>query len=304
MELVDFRLQRVIDGGIYEGIYGVNVAKVREIIKHPKMTELPASPEYIDGIFDLRGVVIPVINLAKWMKITPPDDVQLRVIITEFNNIMIGFAVHDARRIRRISWEDIEPATFSGETQNNSFENTKITGVTKIEDDEVLLILDLESIIEKLGFYKPGLETQDNQAIAQFQGTALILDDSPTARNIVKKAMQKMGLNVVEASDGEVGLEKLEDLYRLFGDRLSQELRVIISDVEMPRMDGFHFASTFKRDPRFKDIPLIFNSSISDHFSDIRGEAVGADAYLTKFDADIFYTAVADAINNKNVVQV
>ena len=223
MELVDFRLLRVTEDGVYEGIYGVNVAKVREIIKLPKLTELPGSPDFVDGIFDLRGVVIPVINLAKWMSITPPDDIQLRVVITEFNNIMIGFAVHEARRIRRVSWEDIEPATFS--SANSSFDGTKITGVTKIENDEVLLILDLESIIEELGFYTPNTE-MDNGSIEEFKGTALILDDSGTARKIVKSALQKMGLNVVEATDGVVGLEKLEELYNVFGDNVVKNLEL------------------------------------------------------------------------------
>ncbi len=304
MELVDFRLQRVTENGIYEGIYGVNVAKVREIIKLPKLTELPGAPDFIDGIFDLRGVVIPVINLAKWMNITAPEGIQLRVVITEFNNMMIGFAVHEARRIRRISWEDIEPATFSA-NGNRDFDKTKITGVTKLENDEVLLILDLESIIEELGFYAPTIDTGEIE-IEKFSGTALILDDSLTARKIVKTAMQKMGLNVVEAADGAEGLEKLEDLYNIFGDSVSQEVRIIISDVEMPKMDGFHFASHFKKDPRFQSIPLIFNSSISDHFSDIRGEEAGADAYLTKFSANEFYTKVAQAIkkNETNLVHV
>ena len=115
-----------------------------------------------------------------------------------------------------------------------------------------------------------------------------------------------MGLNVIEASDGADGLEKLEDLHKIFGDRVDQEVRVIISDVEMPKMDGFNFASHFKKDPRFKKIPLIFNSSISDHFSDIRGEEAGADAYLTKFNGKEFYKVVADAItkNEANLTLV
>jgi two-component system chemotaxis response regulator CheV len=296
MELVDFRLYRVTEKGVYEGIYGVNVAKVREIIKLPKLTELPGSPDFIDGIFDLRGVVIPVINLAKWMNITPPDDIQLRIVITEFNNMMIGFAVHEARRIRRISWEDIEPASFVSNSQE--FDGTKITGVTKIENDEVLLILDLESIIEELGFYTPNTEIEGGE-IEQFRGTALILDDSSTARRLVKNALEKMGLHVVEATDGVVGLEKIEELYSIFGDDIRNELKIIVSDVEMPQMDGFHFASKVKSDDRFKDIPLVFNSSISDHFSDIRGEQAGADAYLTKFNASSFYREIAEAIRKK-----
>ncbi len=296
MELVDFRLFKETKDGVYEGIYGVNVAKVREIIKFPKLTQLPGAPDFIDGIFDLRGVVVPVINLASYMNIQQPRDIQQRIVIAEFNNLMIGFTVHEARRIRRISWEDIEPATFS--TNNENFESTKITGVTKIENDEVLLILDLESIIEELGFYHPDTEIESGQ-IETFNGTALILDDSPSARKIVKNAVEKMGLNAVEASDGMMGIQKLEELYSLFEDRIGEELRVIVSDVEMPQMDGFHFASKVKSDERFKDIPLLFNSSISDHFSDIRGNEAGADAYLTKFNANEFYTKVSSAIKNK-----
>jgi two-component system chemotaxis response regulator CheV len=263
----------------------------------PNLTELPGSPAYIDGIFDLRGVVIPVVNLAKWMDLKEPKDnnIQLRVIITEFNNLLIGFAVHEARRIRRISWSDIESASFAS-SDNGAFDKTKITGVTKIENDEVLLILDLESIIEELGFYTPTTELEHG-TIEQFSGTALILDDSNTARRIVKEAMQKMGFNVVEAFDGQDGLDKLNELINVFGENIQNELKIIISDVEMPRMDGFHFASHVKQDYRTKDIPLVFNSSISDHFSDIRGEAAGADAYLTKFNASSFYGEVADAIN-------
>ncbi len=296
MELVDFRLYRETEDGVYEGIYGINVAKVREIIKLPKLTELPGAPEFVDGIFDLRGVVVPVINLAKWMKIKTPQDVNVRIVIAEFNNMMIGFTIHEARRIRRISWEDIEPASFS--TNNKNFEGTKITGVTKIENDDVLLILDLESIIEDLGFYAPTTELESEE-IEKFSGSALILDDSPTARKIVKSALEKMGLNVVEATDGMIGLKKLEELYGVFSDRIEEELKIIISDVEMPQMDGFHFASKVKKDIRFKNIPLVFNSSISDHFSDIRGEEAGADAYMTKFNANTFYKEVAKAIHNK-----
>ncbi|RUM69036.1 MAG: chemotaxis protein CheV [Sulfurospirillum sp.] len=296
MELVDFRLIREENGKVYEGIYGVNVAKVREIIKFPTLTELPGTPEYIDGIFDLRGIVIPVINLAKWMKIKDPEgaELQKRIIITEFNNILIGFAVHEARRIRRISWGDIESASFTSE-DNGVFNQTRITGVTKIENDEVLLILDLESIIEELGFYTPS--TQTSTEIEQFKGSALILDDSSTARRIVKEAMQKMGFNVIEAQDGKEGLQKLQEMLNIFGDNITEELKIIVSDVEMPQMDGFHFASHVKNNDLLKSIPIVFNSSISDHFSDIRGQQAGADAYLTKFDASTFYTEISKAIH-------
>jgi two-component system chemotaxis response regulator CheV len=295
MELVDFRILKQEDDGIYEGIYGINVSKVREIIKLPNLTELPGTPEFIEGIFDLRDVVIPVVNLAKWMGISIPPEAekQARVIITEFNNVLIGFIVHDAKRIRRISWSDIEPASFVSSA--GSLDGSKITGVTKIEGDNVLLILDLESVVQDLGLYEPDTENVPDQ-IETFSGIALILDDSPTARKIVKEAISKMGFSVVEAGDGEEGLRKLEDLYKMYGEELSDNLKIIISDVEMPKMDGFHFAANMKDDDRFAGIPIVFNSSISDHFSENRGKEAGGEAYLVKFQASTFYDEVARVV--------
>ena len=297
MELVDFRILKQEKDRIYEGIYGVNVAKVREIIKIPKLTELPGVPEYVEGIFDLRGVVIPVINLAKWMGITePPEDkLKPRVVIAEFSDILIGFIVHEAKRIRRISWNDIEPASFVAGM--GALDKSQITGVTRIENDEVLLILDLESVVQELGIYQPNVEA-DNQIIEKIEGTALILDDSPTARRLVRDALVKMGLRVVEAKDGVEGMQKMEELYEAYGKDLKKELRIIISDVEMPKMDGFHFAANIKEDERFEGIPIVFNSSISDHFSELRGKEAGADAYLTKFDAPIFYKEISKVIQS------
>jgi two-component system chemotaxis response regulator CheV len=297
MELVDFRVLRGTDGENYEGIFGVNVAKVREIIKTPVLTELPGTPDYVDGIFDLRGVVIPVINLAKWMGFKKPNkQISERIIITEFSDILIGFVVHEAKRIRRINWADIEPATFS--SGSGVLDKSKITGVTRIEDDLVLLILDFESIVGDLGLYEIG-SNKHIEDIEQVGGTALILDDSAMARKIVKDSLEQLGLQVVEAHDGHDGLEKLENLQAIYGNKLRDELRIIVTDVEMPKMDGFHFTSNVRSDERFDDIPIIFNSSISDHFSDIRGEEVGADGYITKFKTDTFHGIILNAMRKK-----
>ncbi|CUU73008.1 chemotaxis protein CheV [Campylobacter hyointestinalis subsp. hyointestinalis] len=298
MELVDFRIFKQGKDIVYEGIYGVNVAKVKEIIKMPNLTELPGVPDYIEGIFDLRGVVIPVINLAKWMNIIEPKDSILkpRVIIAEFSDIFIGFIVHEAKRIRRINWKDIEPANFSGGGGNGTLDKSKITGVTRIENDEVLLILDLESIVEELGIYQPKIEMEVDE-MTQLSGIALVLDDSLTARRLVGDALTKMGLRVVEAKDGAEGLEKINDLYALYKEDLEQNLRVIISDIEMPQMDGFHFATSLKEDKRFANIPIIFNSSLSNEFSEMHGKEAGADGYLTKFNATQLYKEVIKVID-------
>ena len=296
MELVDFRIQKQEDDHVYEGIYGINVSKVREIIRVPALTALPGTPEYIEGIFDLREVVIPVVNLAKWMGIQEPKGIEKssRVIITEFNNVLIGFVVHEAKRIRRINWSDIEPASFM--SGSGSMDSSKITGVTKIEGDDVLLILDLESVVQDLGLYSPDVENI-SEGLESFSGIALILDDSSTARKIVKEALTKMGFSVVEATDGVAGLAKLDELYNTYGEGISSQLKIIISDVEMPRMDGFHFAANVKEDERFDKIPIVFNSSISDHFSENRGVEAGGEAYLVKFKASLFYSEVSRIVN-------
>ncbi|HRF57639.1 MAG TPA: response regulator, partial [Campylobacterales bacterium] len=122
---------------------------------------------------------------------------------------------------------------------------------------------------------------------------ALILDDSQTARKIIRDTMTKMGFIVVEAKDGEDGLTKLEELAKQYGAALKDNLKIIISDVEMPKMDGFHFASRVKHDDRFKYVPIVFNSSISDDFSDLRGSQAGGEAYLVKFDANKFHDEVS-----------
>jgi len=297
MELVDFRIMKQEADRIYEGIYGVNVAKVNEIIRLPKLTEIPGVPPFVEGIFDLRGVVIPVVSLAKWLNITVPTNKRIkpRVIIAEFNNLLIGFIVHEAKRIRRINWKNIEPATFS--SGNAGVDKSKITGVTRIENDEVLLILDLESIVEDLGLNRAETKA-DLQKNDIFNGLALVLEDSKIAKKIVRETLEKMGFTTVEASDGVMGFEKLEELYEKHGDELPKKLKIIISDIEMPKMDGFHFAAKVKDDPRFKKIPIVFNSSISNQFNILNSAEVGGEAYLVKFDANQFYQEIERVVKN------
>jgi two-component system chemotaxis response regulator CheV len=307
IELVDFRIMKEVGGKTYEGIYGINVAKVREIIRMPKLTELPGVPDFIEGIFDLRGVVIPVVNLATWMNVhsNHGGDKKVRVIIAEFNNILIGFVVHDAKRIRRISWKDIEPASFSsvGGMGGMAPERNKITGVTRIENDSVLLILDLESVVEELGLVQPATDidavVEDEE---QFSGMVLLADDSSTARKAIKTALEHMGFEVTEANDGQDAYERLIALQEEMGaDEFKNRVKLIISDIEMPRVDGFHFASKVKQDSRLKHLPIIFNSSISGQFSKDKGAEAGGDGYLVKFDPKKFYEEVSRVIKEHQV---
>ena len=123
-----------------------------------------------------------------------------------------------------------------------------------------------------------------------------MLDDSSTARKLVKDTLEKMGLKVVEAKDGIEGLERIQDLYEMYGDKLDEHLKVILSDIEMPQMDGYRFASTIKDDPKYAGIPIIFNSSLSKDYTEAQSKEAGAAAYLTKFDATLFYNEVLRVI--------
>ena len=134
--------------------------------------------------------------------------------------------------------------------------------------------------------------------VEKFSGTVLILDDSATARKIEKEALKKMGFDVVEATDGEDGLKKLEELYTLYKDGVKEKLKLILSDVEMPKMDGFHFAAQVKDDARFEGIPIVFSSSISDAFSEARGKEAGGEDYLVKFEANVFVEKIANVIKS------
>lgn len=295
MELVDFRIYEEKEGETYEGVYGINVAKVSGIVTFPdEIFESPGSPDYLLGMFDLRGDILPLIDLSKWMNIKSKDDAvrEKKVIVAEFNNKQLGFVVHTARRLRRVSWADIESAMFS---LSNEDQRGKITGTTRIEDGRTLLILDLEGILDDLNLHMPNSgadEANQFKPTQKFDGTVLVLDDSSTARKLLRNTMSEIGFDVVDAIDGVEGLERLEQLYKNWGDDISQHLKLIVSDIEMPRMDGFHFAARVKQDARFAKIPIIFNSSVSDKFSASKGKEIGAEAYLVKFNAKLFYEEI------------
>ncbi|CCF81822.1 chemotaxis protein CheW [Helicobacter bizzozeronii] len=294
IELVDFRIFGLQNGKPYEGIYGINVSKVQEIIMMPEIFEFPTHLKYVVGVFDLRSTIIPLIDLSTWLGITA-DEQRIEekvVVITEFSSVKMGFVVHAAKRIRRISWSDVESATFSA---HSDVSQDKITGTTKIEGDRTLLILDLESILNDFEFSVPHASKKDllEEHSKKFEGIALFVDDSRAARKIIKHTLLKLGFQVVEAVDGKDGLAKLEMLFNQYQETLSKHLRLIVSDVEMPKMDGYHFFSKIQEDPRFANIPVLFNSSICDDYSAQRALDLGVKGYLVKFDPNRFADEIA-----------
>ncbi len=299
MELVDFRMyEKKDDGSIYEGIYGINIAKVKEIIKYPNVIKIPSKESLLDGIYNLRGEVIPIVSLAKWLNIKEPQDITTKkVIITLFNNITVGFIVHDAKRIRRVSWRFVKPPS---EVLKHQYGN-KIVGTINLDEEHVMLILDFESICEELGiFSEEDIKRIEKVAIDigkdKKKAKILIADDSSTARKIIKKAVAPLAEEIIETADGQEAWNMLNKLYENTSGNIKEAVDVIITDVEMPNMDGYRFTKLIKEDERFKNIPVVMNTSLSGNANLQKAKDVGVDDFCTKFIADEFTRAVAKNI--------
>ncbi|WP_035587616.1 chemotaxis protein [Hippea jasoniae] len=296
MELVDFRMYELRENGeIYEGIYGINIAKVKEIIKYPNLIKIPSKDSLIEGVYNLRGEVIPIVSLAKWLGINEPPDIKTKkVIITIFNNITVGFIVHDAKRIRRISWRFVKPPS---EVLVHQYGN-KIVGTINLDEEHVMIILDFESICEELGvFSEEDIKRIRDTAISgakekKKKAKILIADDSSTARKIIKTAVEPIAEKIIEVKDGQEAWDLLNKLYEDTNGKIEEAVDIIITDVEMPNMDGYRFTKLVKEDDRFRKIPVIMNTSLSGNANIQKAKEVGVDDFCTKFIAEEFTSAV------------
>ncbi len=293
IELVDFRMYEERKDGIYEGIYGINIAKVKEIIRYPKIVKVPSKDQLLEGIYNLRGEVIPIVSLARWLDIKePPNITTKKVIITLFNNITVGFIVHDAKRIRRISWRFVKPPN---DVLVHQYGN-KIIGTINLDEEHVMLILDFESICEEIGIFSEEtikrMEEEATSVAKEKKAKILIADDSGTARKIIKTAISPLAENIIETKNGQEAWDTLNELYEKTHN-IKDHVDIVITDVEMPEMDGYRLTKLIKSDERFKSMPVIMNTSLSGTANIAKAKEVGVDAFCTKFVADEFVKAVS-----------
>lgn len=282
LEIVEFFLDEVeIDGTSYRGYYGVNVAKVLEIIRMPTVTELPESGHScILGAFNLRSQVIPLVDLSMWLGKHREETEPPKVIVTEFNNVCTAFQVSGVNRIHRISWEEVEPP--SGYVANLS--NQSITGVVKI-NDRIIFLLDLERIVANLN---PDLALKLDDAIDWESGEsrrALITDDSGLIREMLTDLLEKANFQVEAHNNGKEAWDRLRHLKSIAEDSgrpLTDYVQVVVSDIEMPAMDGHSLCKAIKDDPVLGKLPVIlFSSLITDKLRH-KGDSVGADMQVSK----------------------
>ncbi|MDR2051663.1 MAG: chemotaxis protein [Deltaproteobacteria bacterium] len=290
LEIVEFHLdEKDPKGGMYKGYYGVNVAKVLEIIRMPKVTEMPeVRHKSVLGAFNLRDQIIPLVDLSVWLgKERFSTTEEPKVVVTEFNNVNTAFLVSGVNRIHRISWEEVEaPNAYVSAVTNNS-----INGVVKM-DGRIIFLLDLERIVSDLN---PQLGLRLDSSLKQDYGKgyrALIADDSTVIREMIKDLLQKAGFQVEAVNNGKDGWERLLALKaRAEGESrpITDYVQVVISDIEMPQMDGHNFCRRIKEDNVLKRLPVIlFSSLITDKLRH-KGLAVGADDQVAK--PEISYVA-------------
>ncbi|MEG6504569.1 chemotaxis protein [Nitratidesulfovibrio sp. 1201_IL3209] len=284
LEIVEFHLEESSTDPAtpnYRGYYGVNVAKVLEIIRMPKVTGLPeVQHPSVLGAFNLRSHIIPLVDLSQWLGKQRAESEPPKVIVTEFNNVTTAFMVSGVNRIHRISWEEVEPPNrYVAALSNNS-----ITGVVKLEG-RIIFILDLEKIVADLN---PQLGLRLDEAVdwsANTRYRALIADDSGLIREMLKDLMQKANFEVEAVNNGREAWERLVDIKR----KAEQDARpvtdyvqVLVSDIEMPSMDGHNLCKQVKEDPALKQLPVVlFSSLITDKLRH-KGESVGADDQISK----------------------
>nr|WP_321256210.1 chemotaxis protein [uncultured Pseudodesulfovibrio sp.] len=264
-----------------KGYYGVNVAKVLEIIRKPDVTEMPeTSHESVLGAFNLRSRIIPLLDLCIWLKKKRVENEPPKIIVTEFNQVTSAFMVSGVTRIHRISWEDVEaPNKYVSALSSDS-----ITGVVKF-DDRIVFILDLERIVSELN-PDMRLRFDDNVEFDDAAGyKALIADDSPLIREMIRDMLGQAGFRVEKTNNGRECWETLKEYKRLaaLDNRpITDYVQVIVSDIEMPMMDGHHLTKKIKEDPILQDLPVILFSSLITEKLRHRGETVGADDQVSK----------------------
>ena len=257
--------------------YGINVAKIREILTYQEVTPVPTTHPSVEGIFMPRDTMITVINLKNSLGMEQSDEKGL-FIITNFNKLDIAFHVDQVIGIHRVSWDEI----IKPDSTLNGTDGSVSTGVIKI-DNKLVVILDFESIVSSIS-PETGLRTADIDEIGERErsnSTILIAEDSPLLSRLITDCLRKAGYaELIVTNNGQEAWDKLEAL-KHEGDVLNK-VQCIITDIEMPLMDGHRLTKLVKSDDVLKKIPLIIFSSLVNEEMRRKGERLGADAQLTK----------------------
>ncbi|WP_162047531.1 chemotaxis protein CheV [Vibrio taketomensis] len=269
-------------------LFAINVFKVREVIKVPPLTKLPGTHYNIKGVATLRGTAVPIIDLRAAIGFPPSrlDKPEENLIITEYNRTVQGFLVGQVRNIVNTTWSDIQPPPKTAGRSNY------LTAISRIKDgdgEQIIEIIDVEKVLAEIIDYDVSISegVLDEDLTAQMIGRkVLIVDDSSTARSQVRGTLSQLGLDIIECCDGLQALRLLQS-WADEGRDVTQELLLMITDAEMPEMDGYKLTAEIRHDPRMKDLHVVLNTSLSGSFNDAMVKKVGCDRFISKFQPDL-----------------
>ncbi|MFW7382064.1 MAG: chemotaxis protein CheV [Oligoflexus sp.] len=286
-ELIEFSLIRQLPSGeTMVGRYGVNVAKVREVVHMPKINPLGSTVTGIAGLFELRGVPIPAVNLRQVLGDRNfPESPNQQIIVTEFSQKRAGFIVSSTNRIRRVAWEKVMPPSADI--------SSCMTGMVLIENHEFLFILDLERILANLeGDHHSEELTQSNMLPHGWKskphhftkaGVILLVDDSRLILHNVSRALIQEGYQVMVAHDGQEALERLAEVK---AGRFPQfpKIDAIVTDIEMPRLNGISLVTRIREMQEYQNLPILLHTSLDGEASKDAARRAGANGYVVKND--------------------
>ncbi|WP_144209998.1 chemotaxis protein CheV [Shewanella donghaensis] len=268
--------------------FGINVFKVKEVLQCPPLTKLPRLSPLIKGIAHIRGSTISVIDLSAATGGRPIESTEnCFIIISEYNRSIQGFLVSSVERIINMNWESIMPPP------QGAGRNSYLTAVTEIEG-ELVEILDVEKILDEISPVKTELSQEANDAITidkERHYHIMVIDDSAVARKQIIRSLSSLNLQIDTAIDGKDALIKLKAIASEM-DNVADEIPLIISDIEMPEMDGYTLTAEIRDDPKLKDIKVVLHTSLSGVFNQAMVEKVGANDFIAKFNPDELASAV------------
>lgn len=277
-------------------VYGINVFKVKEVLQCPNLTILPGSNPVVRGVAHIRSGTLPIMDMGMATGNAALQDPQNAfVIITEYNGMTQGFLVAGVERIINMNWEEIHPPP------KGTGKEHYLTAVTQV-DKKLVEIIDVEKILAEVSpineEISEGVITPEVKQQAA-SNRVLIVDDSKIARKQITRCLEKLGVEVTALNDGRQAWEHLQALVD-DGKRLQDEYLMLISDIEMPEMDGYTLTTRIRADNRMEGFHVVLHSSLSGVFNQAMVAKVGADDFIAKFDPDVLAGQVASRIESRN----
>jgi len=263
-------------------IFGINVFKVREVMRIPAITRAPEMPAAVEGMVSLRGVLVPVIDLAKYTGVEAEGKPQI-MIVTEYNGHTQGFLVEAVDTILRLDWSSMKVPPDMLNSQMGGL----VTAVTELADGRLVMMMDVEKVLAETGHFNDDLALKAVKPIGVSGRTVFFADDSTVARKQITSTLEAMGVNHISAINGRQAWEELRKIANYAdasGVPVKDMVQVILTDVEMPEMDGYMLTRKIKEDKRFAGIPVLMHSSLSSTSNQQLGKAVGVDEYVPKFE--------------------